>query len=77
MIRLARELAGIDQADLAKRAGVSRKTVVAVERSLPARVDARRRLVLERIRSVFETTFGLEFSFPDDPAGEGVRKGFE
>ena len=74
MIRLAREMAGIDQADLAKRAGISRKTVVAVERALPARVDARRRLVLERIRSAFETTFGLEFSFKEDPAGEGVSR---
>jgi len=74
MIRVAREFAGIDQADLAKRAGISRKTVVAVERALPEMIDARRRLVLERIRNVFETAFGLCLTFPGDPGGEGVRK---
>lgn len=71
MIRRARQLAGINQARLASLAGITRKTVVAVEASLPERPDARRRAVLEKIRWVFEEGFELEFAFED---GETVRK---
>ena len=66
-------MVGIDQRGLASTAGISRKTVVAVEAALPAKVDARRRAMLERIRSVFEE-FGLEFIFDDDPHGGSVRR---
>lgn len=72
MIEAARALAAIDQAELAAMVGVARKTISLVERTSSERVDARRRLVLERIRGVFETKFGMRFSFGDDPEGEGV-----
>jgi DNA-binding XRE family transcriptional regulator len=74
MIKQARKIVRIDQSGLASQAGISRKTVVAVEAALPAKVDARRRLVLERIRRVFEQEFGLEFTFGDDPGGGSVRR---
>lgn len=65
MIRRARELAGINQARLASLAGISRKTVVAVEASLSESPDARRRAVLEKIRWVFEQGFELEFTIAE------------
>lgn len=65
MIRRARKLAGINQARLAALAGITRKTVVAVEATLPEKPDARRRSVLEKIRWVFEHGFELEFSFAE------------
>jgi hypothetical protein len=67
-------MVGIDQKRLASLAGVSRKTVVAVEAALPKKPDARRRAVLERIRWVFERGFELQFTFADHPDGEGVRR---
>lgn len=74
MIRRARELAGINQARLASLAGITRKTVVAVEASLPEKPDARRRAVLEKIRRVFEQGFELEFTFDGRSEIDGVRK---
>lgn len=74
MIRRARELAGINQARLASLAGITRKTVVAVEASLPEKPDARRRAVLEKIRRVFEQGFELEFTFDGRSEDGGVRK---
>jgi len=74
MIRNARKLAGINQARLASAAGITRKTVVAIEAALPEKPDARRRAVLEKIRWVFERGYDLEFTFADDAEGEGVRK---
>lgn len=73
MIQAARALAGIDQMELAALAGVTQKTISVVERKTSERVDARRRLVLERIRRAFESHYGMRFTFPDDPEGEGVR----
>ncbi|OSI40014.1 hypothetical protein BST66_00950 [Bradyrhizobium canariense] len=67
-------MAGIDQRRLASLAGISRKTVVAVEAALPEKPDARRRAVLERIRSVFEHGYEFEFTFPDHPYGGGRGK---
>ena len=64
MIRSARELAGIDQRQLAMLVGISLRTVVAVEGALPDSVDPRRRAVLERIRGAFEREFRIGF----DPA---------
>lgn len=63
MIRRARSRTGLDQGKLARLARISRKTVVNVENDLPAKVDPRRRRVLERVRRVFECEFGLMFDF--------------
>jgi transcriptional regulator with XRE-family HTH domain len=64
MIKRARELAGIDQRQLAMLADVSPRTIGAVEGSLSEPVDPRRRAVLEKIRKVFEKEFRIGF----DPA---------
>lgn len=69
MLKLARELARVDQGELARLVGISRKTVVVVERELPAKVDPRRRAVLERIRSLFETRFRLDFDTDTEKVG--------
>jgi DNA-binding XRE family transcriptional regulator len=69
MLKLARQLARVDQGELARLVGISRKTVVVVERELPAKVDPRRRAVLERIRSLFETKFKLEFDTEKETIG--------
>ena len=61
MIKLARELAKIDQRQLAMLAEVSARTIVTAESVLPETVDPRRRAVLERIRKVFEQEFGIAF----------------
>ncbi|SPP92863.1 helix-turn-helix domain-containing protein [Bradyrhizobium vignae] len=61
MLKEARRLAGIDQGELARLVGLSRKTIVVVERELSTKVDPRRRAVLERIRSLFEKRFHLQF----------------
>jgi transcriptional regulator with XRE-family HTH domain len=68
MIKHGRELAGIDQRQLAMLAEVSPRTIVAVESSLPQTVDPRRRAVLERIRNVLEREFRIAF----DPASGRV-----
>jgi transcriptional regulator with XRE-family HTH domain len=68
MIKLGRELAGIDQRKLAMLADVSPRTIGTVESSLPKRVDPRRRAVLERIRDVLEREFRIGF----DPASGRV-----
>ena len=74
LIRRSRRLAGLDQGQLAMLAGLSRKTIGAVETSLPTRVDPRRRLVLERIRSVFEREFRLFFKVDVNGALEGPHR---
>ena len=73
LIRAARGLAGIDQATLAKRAGVSRKAVIAIEGDESERMDYRRLEVLQKLRRVLEDQFGIEF-FPESKnSGEGIR----
>jgi DNA-binding XRE family transcriptional regulator len=60
MIKRARELAGIDQRELALLVGLSRRTVVSVESEMPGKIDPRRRAVLERIRATFAREFAIE-----------------
>jgi DNA-binding XRE family transcriptional regulator len=73
MIRAARALLGLDQSHVALLAGVARKTVALVEKAAPGKIDARRRIVLEAIRTSLENEFGVVFIFPSDTTGEGVR----
>jgi transcriptional regulator with XRE-family HTH domain len=73
LIRAARGLAGIDQATLAARAGVSRKAVIAIEGDESNTMDYRRLEVLQKLQAVFGDQFGVEF-FPESKnIGEGVR----
>jgi hypothetical protein len=72
MIRAARALLKLDQGQLAAAAGVSRKTIVVVENTAAANIDARRRTVLEAVRRALEES-GIIFIFANETAGEGAR----
>ena len=72
LIRAARGLAGIDQATLAQRAGVSRKAVIAIEGDESEIMDYRRLEVLKKLRMVLEDQLGMEFFSASKSTGEGV-----
>jgi DNA-binding XRE family transcriptional regulator len=73
LIRAARGLAGIDQAELAEKAGVARKTIVLIEADESDRMDPRRRKILQSLQRVFEDDYGIEFFEASESSGEGVR----
>lgn len=73
LVRAARGLAGIDQATLAERAGVSRKAVITIEGDEGQSMDYRRLEVLHKLRRVFEDQLEIEFFPESKKAGEGVR----
>ncbi|WP_198959224.1 helix-turn-helix domain-containing protein [Bradyrhizobium canariense] len=73
MIRAARGLLGLDQVKAAELAGLSQRTIskLEAEDELSSK-DVRRRNALKAIRSGFEQA-GIEFIFPSDESGQGVR----
>jgi DNA-binding XRE family transcriptional regulator len=73
LIRAARGLAGIDQAKLAEKAGVARKTIVLIEADESDRMDPRRLKILQSLQRVFEDDYGIEFFEASENSGEGVR----
>ena len=73
LIRAARGLAGIDQAKLAEKAGVARKTIVLIEADESDRMDPRRLKILQSLQRVFEDDYGIEFFEASESSGEGVR----
>ena len=73
LIKAARALLRIDQAELAKRTGISRKTISLIEIAKQDPTDARRRKMLADLRQKMENVLGLEFIFESDATGEGVR----
>jgi DNA-binding XRE family transcriptional regulator len=73
LIRAARGLAGLDQATLAKRAKVSRKSVNVIEGDESETMDFRRVAVLRKLQTVLENEFGIEFQKATKGAGPGVR----
>jgi DNA-binding XRE family transcriptional regulator len=73
LIRAARGLAGIDQAKLAEKAGVARKTIVLIEADESDRMDPRRLKVLQSLQRVFEEEYAIEFFEASENSGEGVR----
>jgi transcriptional regulator with XRE-family HTH domain len=73
LIKAARALLRIDQAELAERTGISRKTISLIEIAKQDPTDARRRKMLADLRQKMETVLGLEFIFESDATGEGVR----
>jgi DNA-binding XRE family transcriptional regulator len=81
MVRAARALVGIDQSVLAEEVGVDRKTIVRIETDTRQKIDARRRDVLMLIKEYFQNVRNIEFIFPSEETGEGVRlrsaEGFE
>lgn len=74
MMRAARGLLGLDQAEVAQLAGLKQNTISRLEGEDEIYVkNKRRRDALEAIRDAFERK-GIEFMFPTATSGEGVRK---
>ncbi|MCK1414845.1 hypothetical protein IVB55_18065 [Bradyrhizobium sp. CW4] len=73
LIRAGRALAGVDQATLALEAGVTRQAVSVVETDESAKMDPRRRKILEAMQRVLEEKYGIEFFAASQNSGEGVR----
>jgi DNA-binding XRE family transcriptional regulator len=73
MIRAARGLLGLDQTGAAKLAGLSQRTIskLEAEDDLSTK-DLRRKTALKAIKSGFEQA-GIEFTFPSESSGPGVR----
>jgi transcriptional regulator with XRE-family HTH domain len=63
----------LDQATLAKRAKVSRKSVNVIEGDESKTMDFRRVAVLRKLQAVLENDFGIEFQKATKSAGPGVR----
>lgn len=74
MIRAARGLLNISQQKLGELASVSTRTLIKIEAGSEGRPDARRRAVHDAIRKALEENYPVEFIFPDERTGEGVRK---
>jgi DNA-binding XRE family transcriptional regulator len=72
LLKAARGLLAMDQAELASEVGVSRKTIAWTEISLSEKVDPRRRATLEHMRKRMEDDLGVEFRFDSKSHGEGV-----
>jgi DNA-binding XRE family transcriptional regulator len=73
LIRAARALLGYDQSTLAEKTGISKKTIGLIETMTSVPTDARRRRVLEELRSKMEDELNVEFVFAGPETGEGVR----
>ena len=74
MIRAARALLGLDQAEVAERAGLKQNTISKLEVGADISTkDKRRQDALATIRKAFEQA-GIEFIFPSATSGEGVRR---
>jgi DNA-binding XRE family transcriptional regulator len=73
LIRAARALLGYDQATLAVKTGISKKTIGLIETTLEVPTDVRRRRVLEELRAKMEDELKVEFIFASAESGEGVR----
>jgi transcriptional regulator with XRE-family HTH domain len=73
LIRAGRTLAGVDQAELADKAGVTRQAVSVVEKDEGHKMDPRRRKILEAMRLALENDYGIEFFEASENSGEGVR----
>ncbi len=73
LIKAARALLGYDQATLAVKTGISKKTIGLIETMESVPTDARRRRVLEELRTRMEDELRVEFIFASADSGEGVR----
>ena len=73
LIRAARGLMGIDQGELAEKAGVARKTIVLIEADKNDRMDPRRLKILQDLQRVFADDYGIEFFEASENSGEGLR----
>ena len=74
LLRAARALLGWSQTELGQKAGVSRKAIATFETAAPsARLDPRRKAVLNTLRQYLQVECNIEFIFANDETGEGVR----
>lgn len=73
MIRAARGLVGMDQAELAKAVGVTAKTISMIEREISHREDERRTKIVRQIRDHLMEVRRLTFLYREGRKGEGVR----
>jgi len=72
MIRAARGLLGIGQAQLAEYVGVDRRTIIRIEAEDTTPTNSRRLEICENIRAVLEKNHGIKFVFSSSSSGEGV-----
>jgi DNA-binding XRE family transcriptional regulator len=72
MIRAARGLLGIGQAQLAEYVGVDRRTIIRIEAEDTTPTNSRRLEICENIQTVLEKHHGIKFVFPSSASGEGV-----
>jgi DNA-binding XRE family transcriptional regulator len=72
MIRAARGLLGIGQAQLAEYVGVASRTIIRIEAEEEPPTNRRRLQICENIRTVLEKSHGIKFVFSSSSSGEGV-----
>jgi hypothetical protein len=56
-----------------KHRGGSPRTIAAIETDESGRIDARRRVVPDHVRTTLEVDCDIEFTFANSATGEGVR----
>jgi transcriptional regulator with XRE-family HTH domain len=72
MIRAARGLLNLEQAQLGELVGVDRRTIIRLEADEIQPVNPRRTRILAAIRDKLEKDHGIHFVYPDKTTGEGV-----
>ena len=72
MIRAARALLSLEQAELGELVGVDRRTIIRLEGDEIQPVNPRRTRVLAAIRDALEKEKGIRFVYADKATGEGV-----
>jgi DNA-binding XRE family transcriptional regulator len=72
MIRAARGLLNLEQAQLGELVRVDRRTIIRLEADEIQPVNPRRTRILAAIRDKLEKDHGIRFVYPDKTTGEGV-----
>jgi DNA-binding XRE family transcriptional regulator len=72
MIRAARGLLNLDQAELGALVGVTRRTIIRLETDEAIPTNPRRIDVIAAIRDKLEKDHGIRFVYADKTTGEGV-----
>ena len=72
MIRAARGLLNLEQAQLGELVGGDRRTIIRLEADEIQPVNPRRTRILAAIRDKVEKDHGIHFVYPDKTTGEGV-----
>jgi DNA-binding XRE family transcriptional regulator len=73
LLRAARGLLGLRQAELAKQSKVSRKSIILIEAHVGDTMDSRRVEVVEKLGDYFTEKKNIEFIRPKGKKGAGVR----